>query len=253
MLKPEMSNPEMLGLQHNVINLLYALKGSLETHLARLQESAFGADPGRALKDAHEMMARAHAQIDHVLVMTRRISHAMKMAAPCEGPAESVSIREVWEEVAALLQKNADPSGAMELICHIPEDFPEIFCGRRDLAEILYCVSDNAVQAMKGRGKIIVRASLGFKSDEDPVAAITLADTGPGIAKETLGRLFEPFMTTKPPGQGSGLGLCIVRGLVRKNGGSIAVSSFEGCGTTFTLNFPVAKPAPRRPGAYALR
>ena len=69
---------------------------------------------------------------------------------------------------------------------------------------------------------------------------ITLSDTGPGIPKDQLPYIFHPFFTTKAEGQGNGLGLYLTKELVRKNGGRITVSSFEGSGTTFTLEFPLA-------------
>ena len=70
---------------------------------------------------------------------------------------------------------------------------------------------------------------------------ITLSDTGPGILQEHLRRLYHPFFTTKPEGIGDGLGLYLARELVLKNKGRITASSFEGSGTTFTLEFPVSR------------
>jgi len=85
---------------------------------------------------------------------------------------------------------------------------------------------------------------------------ITVADDGPGIPPEALPRIFDPFFTTKDVGQGSGLGLSIVHGIVERHGGSIAVDSQLGRGTTFTVTLPadLAPPAldgPRRTAAPA--
>jgi len=145
-----------------------------------------------------------------------------------------------------------------ELIYHIPDEFPRIQCNRKDLLEIFYCLAENAIQAMEGRGKpacanapaparragggkLVIRANLVLRPGEDPLGNIVIADTGPGLPEETLNHLFEPFMTTKELDKGNGLGLCLVKSLVRKNRGSVSVSSFRGCGTTFTLAFGVAK------------
>jgi len=97
-----------------------------------------------------------------------------------------------------------------------------------------------ALPGQKEKGRLIIRASLGFRAKDEPMATITIADTGPGIPEEILTRLFEPFVTTREQSGGNGLGLCMVHALVRRNGGGIAVSSFKGCGTTFVLTFPVA-------------
>ena len=64
-------------------------------------------------------------------------------------------------------------------------------------------------------------------------------DTGPGISQENLGRVFEPFFSTKPEGKGTGLGLSLCHSMMKKMKGDITVSSQEGKGTTFHLFFPL--------------
>lgn len=230
----------MPALQHNMVNLLYTMKGLIEAHLDRFEEGYFKEDK-EALSHAHEIMKRVYAQAERALEVTRKISRVMKMMKQ-DGtePLDRISLKEVWEEVMETLGKWYSMEG-LEIISGIPEEFPRILCGRGDLLEIFYCLADNAIQAMQGKGKLIIRASLGFRSEEDAIANVTVADTGPGIPGEVLNHLFEPFMTTKTLEKGNGLGLCLVKGLVRRNGGGISVSSFPGCGTTFTLTFPVAK------------
>ena len=66
-----------------------------------------------------------------------------------------------------------------------------------------------------------------------------IADNGPGIPAEQLKRLFEPFFTTKEKGKGTGLGLFVSRGIMKKLGGRILVESTVGIGTNFTLELPV--------------
>ena len=72
---------------------------------------------------------------------------------------------------------------------------------------------------------------------------IAIRDTGHGIPEERLGKVFDPFFTTKEPGKGTGLGLFIVRQIVERNGGRISVESEENVGTTFYLDFPMAREA----------
>jgi signal transduction histidine kinase len=72
---------------------------------------------------------------------------------------------------------------------------------------------------------------------------LTIADTGHGIPPEVLPKIFEPFVTTKERGNGTGLGLTVVLGIIQEHGGSITVDSTLGQGTTFTLLLPSAAPS----------
>ena len=114
-----------------------------------------------------------------------------------------------------------------------------------ELQEILYELAKNALQAMqKGKarvkGKLILQAQLGFSTHEEPFALVTVADTGPGIPEEELPNLFQPFFTTQPGEGGNGLGLYLAKQLVLNNEGKITAASFEGFGTSFAIELPVA-------------
>ncbi|MDD5218115.1 MAG: HAMP domain-containing sensor histidine kinase [Candidatus Omnitrophica bacterium] len=247
----------MVQMQHNVVSILYAVKGMIETYFSRMEENRFE-DQETALRCARELLTKIYIQADRAIQITKRIGMAMKNAGTGEESLEYVSVHEVWNEVAdALVAKYAE--GDYDMIRHIPPEFPRIKCRRNDLVEILFCLAENAVQAMglassgngsaeyepecqaKQAGKLIIRTNLGFRSGEEPIASITISDTGPGIPEDMLANLFEPFMSTKVTEHGNGLGLCLVKSLVRKNGGSISVSSFKDFGTTFTLSFPIAQ------------
>lgn len=238
----------MLGLQHNLVNILYIVKGLIETYRSRFEEGRFseGEDP---LQSAHEVMQRIYLQAERAQQIAKRIGGAMREAESPEDAIRPVCIRKIWDDVLSdLLSKYSQEH--LEVNNDVPDQFPDILCSARDLTEIVYCLVDNALQAMGGSsgpdsfspsGKLIIRATLGFKAGgEEPVAHISIADSGPGIAPELLIRLFEPFVTTKSENTGNGLGLCLVRSLVRKNNGFITVSTYQNFGTTFTLSFPLA-------------
>jgi signal transduction histidine kinase len=76
-----------------------------------------------------------------------------------------------------------------------------------------------------------------------PFAAISVVDSGVGIASELLDRIFDPFFTTKAPGEGTGLGLSQVFGFAKQSEGDVEVISVEGQGTTFTLYLPQQAPS----------
>jgi signal transduction histidine kinase len=102
------------------------------------------------------------------------------------------------------------------------------------LTQVLLNLLLNAMQAMPGGGNVRVRV----QPDDGGGARVVIADDGHGIPAAVRGRLAEPFVTSKPPGQGTGLGLAVSLGIVREHGGTMTVESEEGHGTTFTLRFP---------------
>jgi two-component system NtrC family sensor kinase len=104
-----------------------------------------------------------------------------------------------------------------------------------ELLQLFLNLVTNAVQAMNGRGTLTVTT----RSSDGYILA-TVKDTGPGIPPEHLPRIFDPFFTTKEPGKGTGLGLHIVREIVRAYGGEIAVDSTVGHGTIVTVKLPSA-------------
>jgi two-component system, NtrC family, sensor kinase len=113
-------------------------------------------------------------------------------------------------------------------------ELPPIKAKPEEIQQIFINILANAVQAMEGKGELRVST----ERDNGNVIA-KIVDTGPGIPKEYLSKIYDPFFTTKEPGKGTGLGLNIVHQLVVKYGGKIEVSSREGKGTTFSLTFPV--------------
>lgn len=116
------------------------------------------------------------------------------------------------------------------------QDVPPISGNVGEIQQVFMNLMKNAAQAMKGKGRLCVKSWF-----EDGSVAISIKDTGPGIKKENLQKLFTPFFTTKDPGKGTGLGLNIVHKIVTTHAGSIHVESEEGKGATFIVRFPKAK------------
>jgi signal transduction histidine kinase len=98
----------------------------------------------------------------------------------------------------------------------------------------------NAIDAMPEGGELRLSLSPGV----DGAVAVAVADTGVGIAEADLPRIFEPFFTSKPAGEGNGLGLMVAHGIVKDHEGTISVESEPGCGTEFRLHFPSALAPP---------
>jgi signal transduction histidine kinase len=117
-------------------------------------------------------------------------------------------------------------------------------CGRikghaGQLNQVFMNLLTNAAQALSGRDGAKIELVTERKNG---LVVIQVIDNGPGIPSEILPKIFDPFFTTKEVGQGSGLGLSIVHGIVERHGGTIEVDSHLGTGTTFTVTLPVTIP-----------
>jgi two-component system NtrC family sensor kinase len=117
---------------------------------------------------------------------------------------------------------------------HIENGAATVRGNRQELQQVFLNLIINAVQAMPDGGDLTVQ----LDQDKDNWINITVQDTGVGIAEEHLPHIFDPFFTTKEVGQGTGLGLSVSYGIVKKHGGRIAVDSHRGKGCTFTVMIP---------------
>lgn len=115
------------------------------------------------------------------------------------------------------------------------EDVPPVRCLPDELNQVWTNLVHNALQAMDHKGTLTV----GLRREGDDVL-VSVGDTGVGIPEEIRERIFDAFFTTKPAGEGTGLGLDIVRKIVEKHQGRIELDSEVGVGTTFTVRLPIA-------------
>jgi C4-dicarboxylate-specific signal transduction histidine kinase len=120
-------------------------------------------------------------------------------------------------------------------------ELPDVLCRVGDINQVFLNLLVNAADAMQGRegrGEIRVTTRV-----EDTTVVISIADNGCGVPEHLRQVIFEPFFTTKEVGEGSGLGLSTVDGIVGQSGGSVHVHSELGAGTAFTVRFPLAEGA----------
>lgn len=126
--------------------------------------------------------------------------------------------------------------------CEVKKEYgvlPPVECLPSQLNQVFMNLLMNAAQAIETRGTITIRTGTG-----DDTVWIEIADTGNGIAPESLSHIFEPFYTTKPVGKGTGLGLFVSYSIVQKHHGRITVESDVGIGTTFRVWLPIRQPLP---------
>jgi signal transduction histidine kinase len=111
---------------------------------------------------------------------------------------------------------------------------PSVNCYAGQLNQVWMNLLVNAAQAVGNKGEVTISTRLDGES-----VAIAISDTGSGIPGDEISKIFDPFFTTKPVGEGTGLGLSTSYGIIERHGGTIAVVSEVGTGTTFTVRIPI--------------
>jgi signal transduction histidine kinase len=148
-----------------------------------------------------------------------------------------VDLNRVIRDTLSLLEHQFD-KGGIRVELALEENLPAIKGNYGKLQQVFLNLFLNARDAMEDGGVLRVRTSSSNGS-----ALVDVADTGKGIPREALSRIYDPFFTTKAAKKGTGLGLSVTYGIVREHGGTIEVESLPGAGTCFHLDFPaVGKP-----------
>lgn len=165
-----------------------------------------------------------------------------------ERPGEPVPVNIVFQvrEALALLRASLRPSIELAFQTSLPDSTATILADPTQVMRIVMNLCINAAHAMDNHGVIGIRIDSTASIREAPPdqregICITVADTGSGMAPELLERIFDPFFTTKAPGEGSGLGLSVVYGIVQSMGGEIKVRSsaaLSNTGTQFQVFLP---------------
>jgi two-component system, NtrC family, sensor kinase len=148
-----------------------------------------------------------------------------------------VSVNEVVEDALALLQPRLGLE-AVELVRDLAPGLPTVIAEHGQLQQVVVNLVINAVQAMPQGGRLCVTTSA-----QSGKVQIVVEDSGVGMTPEIMRQIFEPFFTTKDVGQGTGLGLSVVHGIITAHGGSVSVASEPGRGARFTVQLP-AEAAP---------
>jgi signal transduction histidine kinase len=206
------------GVAHEINNPL----GGLFNCVRMLQQS--GGDPAfreRYLGLIREGLDRIENTVGKLLWMSRKAEHA---------PADA-NIRNTMDGVYHFLEYKLR-GGNIRFVNEVPGDL-HVVVDLHDFQQMLLNLFINAVHAMRNGGTLTVAGRR-----EDAAVLVEVKDDGSGIAQEHLGRIFDPFFSTKPTGEGTGLGLWLTYEIIRNYGGEIHVESELGKGAKFTLRFP---------------
>ena len=187
-----------------------------------LEQRDLDPDLARRLHLVLEQIGRVSDAIRGLLEHTRR-----------PGEAAPIDVGVLLDTIVNLVRPRLSTAG-VALEAAIASSLPRVRGHRDELEMALLNLVTNAMDAMPAGGILRVAAS-----SNAAVVTIALADTGGGITPELLPRIFDPWVTTKPEGRGTGLGLTITRDVITRLGGSLDVTSEPGRGTTFTITLPV--------------
>mgnify|MGYP003586852473 CR=1 FL=1 len=210
------------GVAHEIGNPL----NSLHIHLQLIEREIEGLPKEKAegLRELADVARKEVGRLDQI------ITQFLRAIRPTTPSFERGSLKHVLDETLAFLKHEIrDRDVLVEVEC--ADDLPAVQIDPAQIKQAFFNIIRNAIQAMPGGGllKISLAAS-------DRFVMVSFKDTGPGIPPEELGRIFEPYHTTRK--EGSGLGLMIVQRIVREHGGQIEVHSEPRVGTTFTIVLP---------------
>ncbi len=211
------------GVAHELGNPL----NSLHIHL-QLMERKLRKVPEAARKELHSSLQVAREEIQRLDSIIQQFLGAIRPAL-LDLKLENLNAL-VQESVQFLGPEIGDRNILVEQ--ELREDLPLLELDRTQMKQAFYNVIKNAFQAMKTGGILRIRTDT-----DGHFASVTFSDTGGGISAETISKVFEPYYTTKAGG--SGLGLLIVRRIVREHGGEIDLVSDEGKGLIFTIRLPL--------------
>ncbi len=177
-----------------------------------------------------EYLAKMASEVDR---SSRIIRNLLDFARPSEPKLGDVDINQVIEDALSLVDHQAELRH-VKLIKELHPNLPTVYADYDQLRQVLVNLTLNAIQATPSGGQVTVRTL----PAENGALKVEVEDTGSGISKANMEKLFTPFFTTKEKGQGVGLGLTVAKSIVEKHCGSIEVESEEEKGTTFTIHLP---------------
>jgi PAS domain S-box-containing protein len=146
---------------------------------------------------------------------------------------ERIDLKEVISEMTVLLRAESERYSIVTRQ-DIDASLPRVFASRVQLQQVLMNLMLNAIEAMKDTGGVM---AIKAKANSEGMVAISVCDSGVGVATENLDRIFDPFHTTKP--QGTGMGLTISRSIVESYGGKVWANVNKGPGATFRFTLPI--------------
>jgi two-component system, NtrC family, sensor kinase len=211
------------GVAHEINNPMAIIRGNAEL----LQHGLPGDDPNR---EEVEIIVRQVSRVEKI------VANLLKFARRENRRMGKADINAILDEILAQIGHQIPLEGVTVVRDYAPELAD--FAGDADqLSQVFTNLILNGVQAMPEGGTLTLRTGRDTSPRDGDHLEVTVTDTGVGIARESLGQIFNPFFTTKAGG--AGLGLSVSYGIIREHGGRISVASTPGAGTTFQVVLPL--------------
>lgn len=180
--------------------------------------------------------------INQIKVQTRRCRRItrslLSFARRLEPKTGNVNLNDLIEDVVALVEREAKVND-ITITRNFCDDLPALWTDASELRQVFLNLINNAMNAIKRKGEIDGEITMTTRFEGEDHVCAEVIDTGHGIPKENLDKIFLPFFTTKPQGEGTGIGLSICYRVIEKLGGRMNVKSKEGVGTTFSIYLPI--------------
>ncbi len=216
------------GIAHDFNNILTAILGYCE--LAQLQIP--DEYPGREeIEQIRQAADRASGLTRQLLAFSRRQVLQRKLLDPV------LIVSEMEKLLRRVIGEN------IELIINTDPEVSPILADASQMQQVVINLAVNARDAMPEGGTLTIEIRNSSTPKTLSGVELLVSDNGCGMSEDIRRHLFEPFYTTKAPGQGTGLGLSTVYGIITQTGGTISVQSSPGAGTTFRIFFPAADPS----------
>jgi len=222
------------GLAHEINNPLNNIQ-----NLAKLVERDL---PTEASPRIARDLATLRQECDQCSRIVQGMLNFGRQTAPV---SRRVDLQELVDQTLDLLERKARATGVRIVRAAGPKTLPLVWADPHQLQQVLVNTLLNAIQASPEGGEVrVALRDLGGRS------AVEIVDQGPGIPPEYREQVFDPFFSTKPEGEGSGLGLSVSYGIIKRHGGEIQVESGSGEGTRLRLELPpYREPEPAGPEA----
>jgi PAS domain S-box-containing protein len=230
------------GVAHDFNNLL-AVIVNYAAFVSEEIETAATADPDRWHTVARDMQQVQRATERGIALTRQLLAFARREVVH----PRVLSLNAVVTDVKELLVRSIGEH--VQLVTKLSRRLWPVKADPGQIEQILVNLAVNARDAMPGGGTLTISTDNVVVDDETGLAAgpyvrIQVEDTGSGMPREVIARAFEPFFTTKSKGEGTGLGLATVYGIVKQTGGDVQITSEPATGTTFTVLLPAADEAP---------